>query len=247
MSYSDLTINRSDAVNATTTRFSGAPWFQEVKNTDIMVAGVGGIGSWLVFMLSRLNPHSLTIIDNDVVSMSNMAGQMFSLNDIGDPKVVTMENIVKRYSNYYRVDCYREQLTENTSVKPVLMCGFDNMAARKEAYQNWKSTLQFHQNKDNFLLIDGRLSAEMMQVFCITGNDNYYMKEYEDKWLFDDSEAESTVCSYKQTSYCANMIASLMTNLFVNWCTNRCCPLIDRSLPFKTEYLADQMLFTTEV
>jgi len=73
------------------------------------------------------------------------------------------------------------------------------------------------------------------------------MKEYEEKWLFSDEEAESTVCSYKQTSYCANLIASIMTNLFVNWITNQCSPLVERSLPFFTEYTAEQMFLKTEV
>lgn len=231
MSYSDMTINRFDAVNATTTRFSGAPWFQEVKNTDIMVAGVGGIGSWLVFMLSRLNPGSLTILDDDKVDVENMAGQMFNLNAVGKLKVSIMEDIVGKFSQYHKMSCYAERLTEATAIKPVLMCGFDNMEAREVAYTNWKITLQsFPERKDKFLFLDGRLSAEMMQVFCITGNDDYYMKQYEDKWLFADSEAENAICSYKQTSYCANMIASLMTNLFVNWCTNRCNPLDRKSV-----------------
>lgn len=73
------------------------------------------------------------------------------------------------------------------------------------------------------------------------------MKKYENEWLFDDTEAEETLCSYKQTSFCANMIASVMVNLFVNFIANQCEPLIERELPFYTSYDAERMHFKTEM
>ena len=69
------------------------------------------------------------------------------------------------------------------------------------------------------------------------------MDRYEKEFLFRDSEAEETLCSYKQTTFMANMIGSVMVNLFVNFCANECNPLIPRDLPFFTEYSADTMFF----
>ena len=101
--------------------------------------------------------------------------------------------------------------------------------------------------KANCLYIDGRLAAEEFQVFCIKGTDDYLMKKYEENWLFDDREAEETLCSYKQTSFCANMIASVMINLFVNFIANKCNPIIERELPFYTNYDAERMYLKTEM
>ena len=72
------------------------------------------------------------------------------------------------------------------------------------------------------------------------------MKEYEEKWLFSDEEAEETVCSYKQTSHCACMIASMMVNLFTNFIANLCEPLVERDVPFLTYYDAPTMYLKTE-
>ena len=76
------------------------------------------------------------------------------------------------------------------------------------------------------------------------------MERYERDWLFSDDEADATLCSYKQTTFMANMIGSIMTNLFVNFCANDLegdeKPMIDRSLPFLTSYDASLMMFTTE-
>ena len=75
----------------------------------------------------------------------------------------------------------------------------------------------------------------------IQGNDERAIKEYEERWLFDDSEAEETVCSYKQTSFMADMIASIIVNVLVNFVANLCKPIIDRDVPFFISYDASTM------
>ena len=72
------------------------------------------------------------------------------------------------------------------------------------------------------------------------------MARYEEEFLFDDSEADETVCSMKQTSYLAAMIGSIITNLFTNWCANLVEPIVPYDLPFFTEYNAQHMIFKTE-
>ena len=45
----------------------------------------------------------------------------------------------------------------------------------------------------------------------------------------------------------ANMIASVIVNLFVNFVANECSPIIDRDVPFMTSYAADTMYFKVEM
>lgn len=246
MDYRDYINEQPSSLETNTARFSGAPWFDMVKNKTVTIAGVGGIGSWLSLLMARMKPWLMYIIDPDEVSSVNMAGQLYCGTDIGKSKVGSMADVIHQFASYYP-QTSRNSLTDSTEISPVLMCGFDNMSARSTAYYLWKKKLEQSNDKDKYLYIDGRLAAEKFQIFCITGEDNYYMEQYEKDWLFSDEEADSAVCSYKQTTYCATMIASFMTNLFVNWCTNQCDPLMARSLPFLTEYSADQMYFKCEV
>jgi hypothetical protein len=123
-----------------------------------------------------------------------------------------------------------------------MICGFDNMEARRIFFRTWKRQLIVEEaSPREFLFIDGRLSAEEFQIFCIRGDDVKNQQLYESEYLFADEEAEPTICSYKQTSFAACMIASFIVNLFVNFTTNLCEPLIDRELPFLTTYQADTM------
>lgn len=89
------------------------------------------------------------------------------------------------------------------------------------------------------------MAAEEFQVFCIKGDDQFNIKKYREEYLFSDEEAEETICSYKQTTFMANMIASVMVNLFVNFIANQCNPIIDRDVPFYTSYNAETMYYKT--
>ena len=129
-----------------------------------------------------------------------------------------------------------------------MICGFDNMSARKTFFYKWFDHIKGKSEAEraNCLYIDGRLAAEEFQVLCIKGDDEFNIRRYEKEFLFSDREADETVCSYKQTTFMANMIASVMVNLFVNFVANQCKPLIERDLPFYTTYSAETMYYKTE-
>lgn len=234
-------------VDESTSRFSDAIWAEEIKKKEVVLAGVGGIGSYVAFLLSRVRPSIIYLYDPDRVDGTNLSGQLYSWSDVGDNKINAISSIMGSFSSYYNIVARPLYYTQNYSKASIMMCGFDNMSARKEFYNAWRNYVARHSNPKECLFIDGRLAAEEFQVFCIKGDDEYHMKQYEEKWLFSDEEAEATICSYKQTSHCANMIASIMVNLFVNFVANQCEPLIERDVPFLTSYDASTMYFKTIV
>lgn len=240
--------SKSLLVSESTSRFSSAIWFEAIQLQTITLAGVGGIGGYVAFLLGRLKPYRIILYDNDRVEEANLSGQMFSTNDIGIDKVDAISRTLRDYSGYYNIAAYRAKFEEHSTATDIMICGFDNMRARRDFYHSWKRHIEGKTTdaKKKCLFIDGRLAAEEFQVFCITGIDDYLMKRYEEEWLFSDYQAEETLCSYKQTSFCANMIASVMVNLFVNFTANQCNPIVDRELPFFTRYDAERMLLKTE-
>lgn len=239
------TNSKSLFISDTTSRFSSALWYDNIQNKEVVLAGVGGIGSYVAYNLSRLQCKRIIVYDPDKVETVNMSGQLFNMQQVGMYKSDAVYNTVVSYSGYHRYYSYRERYTEYSTIKPIMICGFDNMEARKVFFANWlKGTTAF--NAKDCLFIDGRLAAEEFQILCIRGDDEYNIKRYQEEFLFTDEEADATICSYKQTTFCANMIASYITNLFVNFCANQCDPLIDRDLPFYTSYNAETMFLKTE-
>lgn len=233
-------------ISEETSRFNSAIWFDKTRKQDVTIAGLGGIGSYVVFMLSRLDVNTMTLYDPDKVERVNLSGQLYNSNQIGDYKVDAAANMIANYSNYYSFVAKHEKLDENSMISKVTICGFDNMKARKDAFRNWTNFVARlpEEERGECLFIDGRLAAEELQVFCIKGDDTDGERRYE-PYLFSDSQAAPTVCSYKQTTFMANMIGSIIVNLFINFVANQCNPLIDRDLPFYTEYNAETMYFKT--
>lgn len=235
-------------VDDTTSRFSSAIWYEKIQEKTIILAGCGGIGSFVGFLLARMKPASLFIYDNDIVEEANMSGQLYGQNDIGVAKVTALANMIRNYANYGSVFAIAERFTSECEPTDIMICGFDNMEARRVFFTKWIEHVHSkpEEERANCLFIDGRLAAEEFQVLCIKGDDEYRISRYNNEFLFSDAEADETICSYKQTTFCANMIASYMVNLFVNFCANQCNPIIDRDLPFLTTYNAETMYLKTE-
>ena len=236
------------AVLESSQRFSSAIWYEKIREQNIIVAGCGGIGSYVVFLLSRMKPANITIYDPDVIEYINLAGQLFGTEHVGRLKVAAVSDFANNYSDYYNITSIPNAFTEQCGPRKIMICGFDNMSARKTFFNVWRQFVASlpEEEKRKSLFIDGRLAAEEFQVLCLTGDNQFAIDKYESSWLFDDSEAEATVCSYKQTAFAAAMIGSIIANLFVNFCANLCNPLIERDVPFLTRYDATTMFFKTE-
>lgn len=236
-------------VDEATSRFSSAIWYENIQKKTVILAGVGGIGSYVGFLLARMKPASMFIYDDDIVETVNMSGQLYGQSDLGRTKVSALAKMIRNYAGYSSVFAINERFTNESEASDIMICGFDNMAARRLFFNKWVNHVQSkpEEERKNCLFIDGRLAAEEFQVLCIKGDDEYNINRYNNEFLFSDAEADETICSYKQTTFCANMIASYMVNLFVNFCANQCEPLIDRDLPFLTTYNAETMYLKTEV
>lgn len=238
---------KSLLVKENTSRFSSASWFNEVQQKSVLLAGLGGIGSWTALLLSRLNPDCMTLIDYDTVDAPNMSGQLYGIDNMGNFKVDSIISLLNSLSDYFTIIGLCERFTLNSTPYDIMIGGFDNMAARKTFYEVWTRHVNRLpvQDRKKCLFIDGRLAAEEFQIYCFTGADTYHINKYGTECLFSDSEAEEAVCSYKQTAYSACMIASFIVNLFVNFNANLCND-IKRDLPFITRYDASRMFFKTE-
>lgn len=235
-------------MNDATSRFSGTEWYNEIQRKRIIIAGMGGIGSNLAFQIARMHPDAITLYDDDEVERANMSGQLFAHTDVGEFKVNAVANKIYNFTTTEHVMAVPEKFTANSEASDIMMCGFDNMEARGIFYRQWLVHVDSkpEEEKKKCLFLDGRLSIDTLQIFCITGDDTANMARYSNNYLFSDDEADETVCSMKQTTYLACMIGSLMTNLFTNFVANQLNPVIPYDLPFFTEYDAQNMIFKTE-
>jgi len=140
--------------------------------------------------------------DNDTVESANLSGQLFGTDSVGRNKTTAMYNFIGNYSAFNRATTCPNRYVAGSQTGPIMICGFDSMESRRVYFNAWLRNVCSlpESEKAHCLFIDGRLAAEEYQVFCIKGDDTYSLTKYNNEFLFDDTQAEATICSYKQTS-----------------------------------------------
>jgi molybdopterin/thiamine biosynthesis adenylyltransferase len=219
-------------------RFKDAPWFP-TEETYCIVGGAGGIGSWLTLLLSRAGFLPI-VYDFDTFEEHNMSGQVVPKRLLGASKVAALQEVVKDFADI-EIDIMNEKYTSESMSNHYVFSAFDNMQARKDMFTAWKAYVEEWRQTAGQpdgpplhtpIFIDGRLTMEQMQIFCVTPDK---IEAYEEH-LFDDTEVPDAPCTLKQTSHSAAMIASHMTGFFTNHITNNAVGDVDRAVPFMWEY-----------
>ena len=148
-------------VDEATSRFSSAIWYENIQKKTIILAGVGGIGSFVGFLLARMKPASMFIYDDDIVEAVNMSGQLYGQSDLGRPKVSALAEMIRNYAGYGSVFAINERFTIESEASDIMICGFDNMAARRIFFNKWLSHVQSkpEEERKNCLFIDGRIKC----------------------------------------------------------------------------------------
>lgn len=225
---------KKDDIDVTKSRFSDASWFGTPR--EIIVGGVGGIGSWLVLFLARIG-HELYIFDNDTVEEVNLAGQLYSSAGIGRPKTDACKQVVASLVPGCNIHTVTGLYQEDSISTPIMFSCFDNMAGRVVLFNNWKA------QDDRELFIDGRMLAETGMLYTVQkGQEERY-----EATLFSDEDVEEAPCSFKATSHCGAFISSMMTTTMNNYLGNKKDGFDLRIIPFEVQFELPSVNFDVNV
>ncbi len=203
-------------------RFKDLPWFKDIVTMKMFIGGAGGIGSNLCFLLARTGAD-ITIVDTDTVSELNLAGQMYGKEDIGKKKVWATSDVIDRLCGENNLTVLEEWIDEKPgkwndiiAECDVVCVGFDNLDARKLVYKEWRAS-----GKKDSLFIDGRLTSESGQIYCLDKNSTKSQFIAYQETYFDESERTELPCTMKATTHCGMLIASLIVANITNWINNQ--------------------------
>ena len=109
---------------------------QRLLGAHVVLIGAGGIGAPATQYLAAAGVGRLTLIDDDVVSLSNLQRQvLFATGDVGRPKVEAARDAVARLNPGVRVFPIADRLTADNAAgllqnADVVVDGSDNFATR---------------------------------------------------------------------------------------------------------------------
>jgi molybdopterin-synthase adenylyltransferase len=114
----------------------GGPGQNKLKNARVLVVGAGGLGSPLIQYLAAGGVGLIGIVDDDIVSLSNLQRQILhTTGDVGRPKVDSAAAAIARLNPHVRVEKIGARLDETNvralvSTHDVIADGSDNFATR---------------------------------------------------------------------------------------------------------------------
>lgn len=96
----------------------GKEAMEKLKNSSVIVFGVGGVGGYVTEALARTGIGALALVDNDIVSVSNINRQIIATEDtIGKSKVDVWEKRIHSINPNCDVELYNMFYLPETSDK----------------------------------------------------------------------------------------------------------------------------------
>ncbi len=90
----------------------GGPGQAALKRARVLVIGAGGLGAPALLYLAAAGVGTLGVVDDDVVSLSNLQRQVIhATGDIGRPKVESAAEAMDRLNPHVRVEGHAVRLT----------------------------------------------------------------------------------------------------------------------------------------
>lgn len=117
----------------------GGPGQARLRRADIAVIGAGGLGSPALLYLAAAGAGRLRVIDDDVVSLSNLQRQVLHRTaDVGRPKIESAAETLAALNPGVAVVGIEQRLTEANAERLLLgadliLDGSDNFATRRLA------------------------------------------------------------------------------------------------------------------
>lgn len=115
----------------------GPTIYKRLKESHIIICGAGGLGSHIAMSLTRLGIGKLTIIDKDVVDLTNLGRQAYEMSDLGKPKVDALKAILLRINPFIKINALHTTINtanydEYLHDAPYIMEAFDSPENKAE-------------------------------------------------------------------------------------------------------------------
>ena len=109
---------------------------KKIKNSQVLIIGVGGLGCPVAEALARAGVGKIGIVDNDLVNLSNIHRQsLFDMTNLNEPKVKIAKLKLKKINSKISVQEYNLRLKKNNFKKIIkkydyIVDGSDNFETK---------------------------------------------------------------------------------------------------------------------
>ncbi len=109
---------------------------QKLKKAKVLIVGVGGLGSPIALYLTGAGVGCIGLVDDDVVSVSNLQRQvLYTEEEVGKPKVICAAKRLSSLNSDSNIHTYPMRLTKDNATEiitqyDIIVDGCDNFSTR---------------------------------------------------------------------------------------------------------------------
>ncbi|MFX1363295.1 MAG: ThiF family adenylyltransferase [Promethearchaeota archaeon] len=98
--------------------FIGEEGQEKISKLKVLQIGCGGLGSPFALYLTAAGINQLTIIDNDILDISNLQRQiLYNETQIGKEKIKSAKNVLIKLNSGVNINTYKDYIDENSIKK----------------------------------------------------------------------------------------------------------------------------------
>lgn len=133
----------------------------KLKKANILIVGLGGVGGYALETLVRSGIHNLTIVDGDVVELSNLNRQIISKQSvIGKPKALAAKERALEISSEINLKVINEFITNDN----FSLLNIDSYDYVIDACDDLNLKMLLIKNADKYKLISSMGTANKMDM-----------------------------------------------------------------------------------
>lgn len=108
---------------------------RKLKEGTVAVAGLGGLGSNIALMLARTGIKKLLLADFDIVDVSNLNRQAYTISQIGMEKTKALEELIRQVNPWMELELFQGRITQENIKElfeeyPIICEAFDDPRAK---------------------------------------------------------------------------------------------------------------------
>lgn len=177
----------------------------------VTLIGAGSVGSEVARQLTKIGITDLTVYDDDYVESHNIPVSCYRVKDLGRSKVDALMDVIKEQSGIEIKVLNTRFDTTHPPLKGTVVSCVDSMEARQEIWENVKH------RPDVDILIDTRVSEELVWVFAIHPCDPDDIELYEHHLSYSSKEAAPAMCGRHGIIYVASTAARAVCANLTGW------------------------------
>jgi len=136
----------------------------------VLVIGAGGIGSFLIPLLDKVELYDITVADPDIVEKKNLPYQNFNSVNIGENKALVMEYNYKTTKKAIKFPILTEKQMKGYDL---VICCVDNLSVRRTLYNTTVKWLDLRAQGRNAALVSHKADPKMYDML-LAGKDGSF-------------------------------------------------------------------------